>query len=284
LRRFTIMLAAVLLVLASCGGGGDATSTSVAAGPTQTTAPAPSSGGGGSGGGGDNSGNGGGGGGNGSADFCNQNGDFDPFADMEGLTDPDALRSAMDHALDQIDAIVDNAPSEIRDDVRVLAGGVHALADFLADHDYDYNAIFEEAQSGDLDLPFDDEEFTAAAERVAEYCGIDISDGDSGSDTTFGAGVPSSDLPDDFPDELVPPDSTVDSVFSISDVTTASFISTASRDDIIGHYTDIFGDPLFSTDEEAAWAVYGDGTVTQVTVSASNAGEISVVVAVTSTG
>jgi hypothetical protein len=273
LRRVTITLVAGLLVLASCGGSGDDTTTTAAAGGTQTTAP--SQDGGGGGGGGDN-------GGGGDADFCDANSDFDPMEGVSLTADPESLRNAIENAVSQIDEIVDRAPGEIRDDVEVLAGGMRDLADLLDEYDYSFTALMQAFDEGSLELPFDDAAFEEAADNIAEYCGIDPADAGGDTDTTSGGvvGGPGVDLPDDFPADLVPPDSTVEGVFNAGGVATASFTTTADFDELVAYYTDQLGEPLATTNDQVSWSTFGDSGITSVTIVGNADDVTNVIVAV----
>ena len=85
--------------------------------------------------------------------------------------------------------------SKIRSDVETLAEAGREFFALLAEYDWQF-----------LDIPLDDERFigfddgsiVAASERIAEYCGFE-------PDPAAGSGIESDPVPDDFPEELLPP-------------------------------------------------------------------------------
>jgi hypothetical protein len=193
MRRFHPLLALGLsigLALGATACGGDDSSSSAAttsaaagsSGSTATTATSASAGNGsttsidlGSGGGA----------------FCEKtrnqmkellNGGLDQFTSLlPALADPSKADSARSQLKDLFtdlrsknQALVDGAPSEIRDDLKTLSGASDAVYDALEKAGYDFTKI----DASTLTQATDNAKMTAASERVNAYfkdkCGIDL--------------------------------------------------------------------------------------------------------------
>ena len=266
-KRASYVLVVLLLVAAACGGGDAepaATSTAAPAGgggtattvaPTTTVA-APA--------------------GNPSDDFCefivgySEDADFNPI----GLN-PEELENLFTTNVDAINEAVQLAPSEIKTDVEMFADAYSGFVGLLAEYDFNFLALSDAALDDPRMTALDDPELQAAGDRIEAYCGIDnfistapeppdSGTGGGGSDGGVSAGT---DLPDDFPSELVPPGGVVVATVNVAGASSVTFDVEGDTDDIIGYYTDIVGAPVqeTSTPKGALWfTTYEGGSLTLV--------------------
>ncbi len=142
----------------------------------------------------------------GGGDWCDVATDIEDSSDA--LDDPSA--AGIRQFADQIDAVKDSAPSEIRSDVKLLAEFIGDLADAVDDNDGNILLAFDDMTSQLLDPRFEE-----AGDRISAYnereCGIldDSSPSgspDDGGDGTFGDVDPDDDVDDfdDFDDSGIP--------------------------------------------------------------------------------
>jgi hypothetical protein len=182
-----------------------------------------------------------------STDFCRsaadlESGDLDVFS-IGSAAD---LESSINTILASLDEAAANAPREIADDFSVLRQAFIDFSSLLAEYEYDFFAIAAGAESDPRLLAFETEAIEQAAENIAAFCGVDIDDTDGGSATgpPGGSGIFSGDLPEGFPEELVPPGLVTVESFSASGVATSSLTTTASFDELVEFYTAAMGGPL----------------------------------------
>ncbi len=231
-RRFVALMLGLALVLSACGGGEDAgddtTTTTVAAdaAPADTTADtAPEA-------------------------TVAEDDEGDDTGDMPNTREAYCQRAEEDNALEPLnifggdleaqlaeyiaalDEMVANAPAEIADDVAVLADAGRAIAELLAEYEYDILAIPPEELTALEAL--DEDALATATQNIADFCGIDLED----SGTDFGT-VGGDDLPDDFPEAMVPP--AVRDGMENMGAAGFQFISDASFDEVVEYYTDLLG-------------------------------------------
>lgn len=261
MRRFITLFAILALgLVVACGGGDDDSSDSDGASDSGSSS---SSGGSSSGGSKDN--------------FCTPEYADAVFEGFDPLSDTDDLEDAIKEMNSLLGRWADDAPSEIRSDVRIIVDAMEGFFEILEENDFDFMAM---ALSADPDDPrlasLDSAEFVAATDRLNEYCGYE--DIDTGS-SIGSATAPSDDggsssgsfttgtLPDDFPAPLVPPDSTIGVTGDFGVGIGAEFTSTATVDDIIDFYKKALGDPTLSSSEGTIWSTYQDGQAITVTVS-----------------
>lgn len=279
-RLITLLTILALGLLVACGGGDDDSSDSDGASNSDgTSSGGTSSGSGNSGGSNSSSG--------GSKDnFCTPEyadaifEGFDPLAGMDDLED--AVRE-MNNVLDRW---ADDAPSEIRSDVRIIVDAMEGFFEILEENDFDFIAMAFAAEDDPRVAALDSAEFTAAVDRLNEYCGYeDIDIGSSiGSATTptadggvTGGGFTIGTLPEDFPENLIPPDSTIGATGDFGVGIGAEFASTATINDIIDFYKDALGDPTLSSSDGTIWSVFEDDTALSVLVAGVD-GDVEILV------
>jgi hypothetical protein len=285
-RRFALLVGILVLGLVVACGGGDGDDSNGESGT-------PSSGDGSSSSSSDGGSSSSGGGGGSDSDFCSPD-DFDAIYGSLDFTDFSDLESQFSQLGDALEEWADRAPGEIEDDVEVMVDALRGLIELFEEYDYDFLAIGLGASEDPRFLALESDEFTAASERVSEFCGYDfevpsggLSDGGTSSDgggSTGGGGGGFSGavgLPDDFPEELTPPDSEVTFAGNLGFGDTVSFSSTATIAEIVEYYTDALGDPTASDSESALWSVIGSETLTTVAVTGTD-GDLEVVVLIAS--
>lgn len=112
-------------------------------------------------------------------EFANQIDDGNPLDSVEGEPTPEAMAAAFDEFKSVLADARSAAPSEIRDDVKIVEEAFVAFADMFAEADYNFFAIDETDERIAL---FDSAEVEAAGDRVTEYneaeCGISSDDTD----------------------------------------------------------------------------------------------------------
>ncbi|MGH9133917.1 MAG: hypothetical protein ACRDZZ_08285 [Ilumatobacteraceae bacterium] len=161
-----MLVAALALVGAACGGDDDASTDDAAESDSGDT--------------GDN-GDGGDDGGSGGGEFCDLARGVEEGEDLlEGVdfSDPDAIEDAYRTMIDRINDASDSAPDEIRDDIELVIDRSEAVFEALEDADFN---ILDVDQS-----VLEDPEAEAASERIDAYldneCGI-TTDSDDSDDT-----------------------------------------------------------------------------------------------------
>jgi hypothetical protein len=119
-----------------------------------------------------------------SGDFCNYLEDAKDDVDELDLSEdlgPEALEDSFQKGRDALDGAVDRAPDEIRADVEKLSEYFGRLDDLLAEFDYSYTKLAQEAQSNpqavaEFEELTSDPDLEAATERLEAYteevCGI----------------------------------------------------------------------------------------------------------------
>lgn len=292
MRRFILALGVVMLALViACGGGDDDDSNGDDGngGGGGNDNGSYSSGGSSSGGGSSNSGGSGGNSGGGSnSNFCSTD-TFDNFDDLD-FTNTSNLKDQFEAIDDGLEDWADNAPDEIEDDINLVVDAMRDLIQVLRDNDFNILAL---ATSGDD--PFtalDTAEFNAATERIGDYCGFDfdspggsIPGGNSGGSTgggsssggSTGGGFVTGSLPDDYPSEIIPPDSEVGAVIDLGFGLTVEFMSTATIDEIKDYYEAELGNATFADSESILWIATLDEKTANVSVNGTD-GNLTVVI------
>ena len=283
MRRLSALLAAIALLAAACGGGDDAgqedsdstappttvaSPTTVApspadagtAAPAETTPPDTPDLGSGS-----------------STDFCRsaddlENEDFDFMAIGAAPAD---LEASINELLSIFDEAAANAPSEIADDMAVLRQAFEGFAALLADYDYDFFAIAQEAENDPRLLAFEGDEIEQAANNIAAFCGFDV----DATDDDDVAGPPLGDIPDvmdeglpaGFPEALVPPGVVSVESFDAAGLQSVNITSSAPFDELVEFYTGVLGAPLGvfddGTGKVAAFVAELDGSSVNISLS-----------------
>ena len=268
MRRLITLFAIVALGLViACGGGDDDDSsedTSSAGSGDSTSSSSSDSSGGPSDAGSSSSG--------GSKDnFCTPEYTDAVFEGFDPLTDLDSLEAAVGELNNLLDRWADEAPSEISGDVGVIVDALRGFFEILEENDYDFMAIATSASDDPRFLALDSDAFQAATDRLSEYCGYDIDPPQAPGPDLSGrpgapGGLPEGDLPDDFPEALIPPDSEIEFAGLVGPGLGAQFTSTATFDQVIAFYEDTLGDATVTSDESTIWSIFEDGALTTVTV------------------
>lgn len=274
MRRFFLLLATIALGLViACGGGDDDGDNGGddGGGSDQPAASAsPSSDGGSDNGGQDADGGrddyGGGDSGSGAdSDFCSP-GTLEGVFNSEDFMGFDNMEEEFGQLDEAMDYLEDNAPNEIEDDVAIVVSGIRGWIELLEENDFNIMALAGSEDDPRL-LALESDEFEAASERVANYCGFEAdmstdgggTDSDSGGSTGGGFSV---DLPDDFPEELIAPDSTIGFAGTVGFGTTVEMTSTATTAEVQAYYEDILGEPSFADSESVTWAATSENVTT----------------------
>jgi len=109
--------------------------------------------------------------------FCESAQEFADAGDFFDTDNPEDFSAGLQEAEEVINALADDAPSEISDDAETLAKILGELIDSLADIDPTDEAAVEAAFAPFFDADADPA-FAAAVERVNEFalaeCGIDL--------------------------------------------------------------------------------------------------------------
>ncbi|GMQ86550.1 MAG: hypothetical protein BMS9Abin07_2132 [Acidimicrobiia bacterium] len=252
MRKVTLGIA-LLLVMSACSSGGDGDPATTAGSAGQATTPTSASSSGGDGGGTPSADAPGA-----DSDFCLLLDDIEQEQDVIFDLTPDTLEEAMNNTLEFADQAAAIAPSELEDAVDTLFSGFADFVNALADIDYDpftnQAAFLEDPRV----MYLDSAEYTEAGAAVDEYCGDSPDTGTVGPPSSIPGGgtVPpsggsSADLPDAFPDDLVPPGVTNVESISAGGVFSVTFTSDASFDDVVAFFTDAVG-PAVSNIEAGA--------------------------------
>ena len=192
-----------------------------------------------------------------------------------------------------LDRWANDAPSEIRSDVGIIVDTMKGFFELLEENDFDFMAVALAAEDDPRLAALDSTKFNAATDRLDEYCGYDIeaavdtgssSDSGSGSATAVSGsgssatgGFTQGTRPEDFPETLIPPDSTIGAAGDFGVGSADEFTSTATLNDVIEFYKDELGDPMLSSSEGTLWSVIDGTKATSVTISGSD-GDVQIVV------
>lgn len=191
------------------------------------------------------------------------------------------LQEQFEQMDDFLEDWADSAPGEIRDDVNTLVGGMRGLIEVLEENDYNFLAVGTNAANDPRFLALDDPEFQAASDRVAEYCGFDntnpVTSGGGSTGSGGSTGGFSVDLPDDFPSELVPPNSTLGFAGDVGFGLTVEFTSDATADEMKAYYEAELGNPTFADSESILWT----SGLRTVTISGTD-GDLTIVIIILS--
>ncbi len=164
MRCIFTMSAVLFIVLAvSCGGGDDDAGADGPSGADGTSAAVPSGDGGGGGGGAQ------------SGEFCAPDSVEDIFDGLDFVTATSTnLEDQAGVVREALARWSDGAPSEIRDDVEVLAGAVSGLYELLEEYEFDFFALGQEAADDPRLEALSSASFETAAANIESYCGFDL--------------------------------------------------------------------------------------------------------------
>lgn len=261
----TLLTILALGLIVACGGGDDDSSDSDGGSSSKPSDSGSSSSSGGS-----------------KDNFCTTEYADAVFEGFDPLSDADDLEDALKDMSGLLGRWADDAPSEIRSDVRIIVDAMEGFFEILEENDYDFMAMAFAAEDDPRLTALDSAEFTAATNRLNEYCGYEDIGTDLSTDTdstttpsddggsTSGGFTDDGSLPEDFPSPLVPPDSTVEFAGDFGVGSGAEFSSTATLDDILDFYKKALGDPTLSSSEGTIWSTFQDGQAITVTVSGSD--------------
>ena len=223
--------------------------------------------------------------------FCSPSSADVIFGNLNFATNLGNLEQQFTLMNDALDEWADRAPGEIDDDVDIVVDTIRGLTELFEDYDYNFIAIGRDAGDDPRFVALDSDEFAAAADRISEFCDFDVdlpSSGGSGgggstapagdSDSGGGGGFTAGQLPDDFPEELVPPDSEFGFVARITITLTVEFTSTATIGEIVAFYEEALGSPTVVTNESALWSIVEEDKFTTVNVTGTD-GDLEIVVA-----
>lgn len=159
-----------------------------------------------------------GGGGGSTSSFCDAvkdaQADFADFEEFDG-TDTTNLKETFTQAASAFEKLADAAPSEIKDDMKVLNDGMQDFLKALEDADWDVFALMMDEEAAAKLEVMNSDEFQTASDNVTafakEECGVDLEGGSDGSSSDTGApsdtggSEPSDDTTSDMPagDDLV---------------------------------------------------------------------------------
>jgi hypothetical protein len=260
-RTFTLSAIFLMALLVSCGGGEDGEAADRPSG-AEGTSTSVASGGGGSAG-----------------DASAQNGEFCAPDSVDDIFDDlDFAAATSTNLEDQVGAVrealaawSERAPSEIRDDVEVLVGTLGGFYELLEEYEFDFFTLAQESADDPRFAALGSARFEEAAASIERYCGFDIErpSVEPPQDSTDGGGIVMLDgeLPEGFPEELVPPESEVESAGRVGPAVTGTFRSTATMEEIREFYEEKLGAPNVIDSQNLVWSVFKDGQVTSVTVS-----------------
>ena len=247
MRNMTLGIA-LLLVMAACGGDDGDTATTAGSDDETTTTTS-----------GSDNGDGGGNGGSGpgaDSDFCMFLDEIEQEQDAILTLTPEALEDAMDRTLDLADQAADIAPSELDNEVDILFTGFEGLVDALADINYDPFTNQAAFIADPRVVYLDSAEYETAGTAVDEYCGDSPDNGTADPPTTVPGTVPSTggssgEIPDGYPDDLIPPGVTNVESVGAAPAFSVTFTTDASYDDTVQFFTDAFGPPASDIDAGA---------------------------------
>lgn len=100
------------------------------------------------------------------SDFCNDYSEANVVDENLSLLDPQ-IDELLAEAVAQLDDLRSRAPAEIEGDVEATYDGMVLMEETFARHDYDMTAIPEDELKA-----LSDPELAAAAQRIADYCGV----------------------------------------------------------------------------------------------------------------
>lgn len=189
--------------------------------------------------------------------------------DVIGMS-PAELEAAFTANLDAMNQARDLAPNELRADVELFVDAYGGFIDFLAEYDFNFLALTEEALNDPRLQALEDPALEAAGKRIEEYCGIDNfitpnpAPGGGGS-----TGTPGADVPSDLPDELLPPGGVVVATVNVSGALSVTFDTEATTDEVIAYYTDVLGPPVQQLDDPAGalWTTTYEGAFLNLVVA-----------------
>ena len=286
MHRFWLLIAALFVgLIVACGSGDDGDGAE--GGDGDSSEPA-ASGASSAGGGSDRDDSGGSRGSSSDgadSDFCSPEGAEAVFDGMD-FTTPGDLEAQLGGVSSALDAWVDNAPSDIRDDASVAAETMRGLIELLEEYDYGLLATMASAAGDPRFVALESSAFTEATNRISEYCGIEVEAptvGGGAGDTPFNPTFGEGELPEDFPDELVPPASEVGLTAVAGLGATIEFQSTGTLEEIKDFYNDVLGQPSFSDGESTVWLEFSASGGRTVPVIGSD-GELLIVVVLVASG
>jgi hypothetical protein len=222
-------------------------------------------------------------------EFCEYLRAFDEQTDQApALTNPGDVQMLFEDVADSLARARDLAPSEIADDVDLLADTYDGFIEVLKENDYNFLAMVPAIETDPRLIAMDSEEVERAGDNIATFCGLP----NFGDDDEFDAGPPttgsfdpgtiasSDELPADFPSNLEPPGVTEVEALVLPAGFSVNIFSSASFEDLVAFYTGELGDPMAVLDAPDQSALWITGTLA---VSVVNEGD-SRLVNVTRTG
>lgn len=104
-------------------------------------------------------------------DFCDGGSSAEVFEklDFDSSLNPSDLATQLSGADGLLNAWIETAPPEIRDDVAIMAEGFRTMIEVIEEYDYDIAASEDDPR---VDAITEDERFPAARDRVSEFCGL----------------------------------------------------------------------------------------------------------------
>ena len=118
-------------------------------------------------------------GGSGGSDYCGlveQYNEDSTSLDTIPFDNADQVKAGMQQMKSMMENLQANAPAEIKDDIKTVAGGFLAFIAVLEKYDYDMTKAATDPGFTDAGTALNSDEFNAATERINEYestvCGI----------------------------------------------------------------------------------------------------------------
>lgn len=186
---------------------------------------------------------------------------------------PEDLRDAVTGVLSDLQQAAAMAPSEIEDDVNLFVDAYAGLAEFLEEYEWNFFAVPEDALDDPRLNRFDDADIEEAANNIEAYCGFEFIESGPG-DTPPPAGpgngggpLPGAEIPDDFPEDLIPPDGTVLATVEVGGAQSITLDVESTLDNLVEFYTELLGPPTGTTPDGALWVATFNGTSTTVALA-----------------
>lgn len=263
----------VIVLAAACGGGGNDDQSAEESPGSSSGSDSPATSASGSG---DSS--------QANSEFCTPDDVDFVFDSLDFAADSANLEDQADALGEALERWAAGAPDEIREDVETLAAAVRGLFELLEEYQFDFLAIGSEAAEDPRFAALDSDRFEQAAARLEDYCGFEFDrpavELPQGTDGGGGGGAfTSGPLSDDFPRELIPPDSELELAGGVGVAITAQFRSTATLDTIRDFYEDTLGAATVIDSQNMLWSAFDGGKVTTVTVAGED-GDIFIGVAI----
>jgi hypothetical protein len=181
------------------------------------------------------------------------------------------IEAAFKGNLDAINQALDLAPNAIRADIELFAAAYGGFVDFLAENDFNFLAMSEDALDDPRLQALEDPALEEAGNRIEEYCGIEnfITPNPAPSAGGGSGSLPGATVPSEFPSDLEPPGGVVVANVNVAGATSVTFDTEASADDVIEYYTDVLGPPIQQLDDPkgALWSTTYEGVALNLVVA-----------------